>query len=124
MLCFVQSCDGYAAIVRTFFSIFVVWPEVEGAGKRETWWTLKFPNNPLASEVVGTSSVDLQKFDDGWKIVVMHMSFTEMQAVAAELSGYAGKFRCFLTRKERVDSLRVCFCGLVSPPNCEQFYCR
>ena len=30
-----------------------------------------------------------------------------MQAVAAELSGYAGKFRCFLTRNELVDSLRV-----------------
>ena len=41
-------------------------------------WTLKFPNNPFASEVVGTSTVDLQKFDDGWKIVVLHMSFTEM----------------------------------------------
>ena len=40
-------------------------------------WTLKFPNYPLASEVVGTSSVDLQKFYDGWKIVDMHMSFTE-----------------------------------------------
>jgi ketosteroid isomerase-like protein len=41
-------------------------------------WTLKFPNNPLASEVVGTSTVDLQRFADGWKIVVLHMSFTEM----------------------------------------------
>jgi ketosteroid isomerase-like protein len=41
-------------------------------------WTLKYPNNPLASEVVGTSTVDLQKFDDGWKIVVLHMSFSEM----------------------------------------------
>jgi hypothetical protein len=27
-----------------------------------------------------------------------------MQAVAAELSGYAGKFRCFLTRNELVAS--------------------
>jgi ketosteroid isomerase-like protein len=41
-------------------------------------WTLRYPNSPLASEVVGTSTVDLQKFDDGWKIVVLHMSFTEM----------------------------------------------
>ena len=41
-------------------------------------WTLKYPNNPLASEVVGTSTVDLEKFDDGWKIVVLHMSFAEM----------------------------------------------
>lgn len=41
-------------------------------------WTLRFPNNPLASDVVGTSTVNLQKFDDGWKIVVLHMSFAEM----------------------------------------------
>ena len=41
-------------------------------------WTLKYPSNPHASEVVGTSTVDLQKFNDGWKIVVFHMSFTEM----------------------------------------------
>jgi ketosteroid isomerase-like protein len=41
-------------------------------------WTLRYPNNPRASEIVGTSTVDLQKFDDGWKIVVLHTSFTEM----------------------------------------------
>ena len=41
-------------------------------------WTLKYPNNPQASEVVGTSTLDLQKFDDAWKIVVLHTSFTEM----------------------------------------------
>jgi ketosteroid isomerase-like protein len=41
-------------------------------------WTLRYSNNPLASEVVGTSTVNLQKFDDGWTIVVLHMSFTEM----------------------------------------------
>jgi ketosteroid isomerase-like protein len=41
-------------------------------------WTLKYPNNPLAAQVVGTSTLDLQKFDDGWKIVVLHTSFSEM----------------------------------------------
>ena len=41
-------------------------------------WTLKYPKNPRATEVVGTSTVNLQKFDDGWKIVVLHMSFAEM----------------------------------------------
>jgi hypothetical protein len=30
-----------------------------------------------------------------------------MQAVAAGLSGYAGKFRCFLARNERVASVLV-----------------
>jgi len=41
-------------------------------------WTLKYPNNPNASQIVGTSTLDLQKFDDAWKIVVLHTSFTEM----------------------------------------------
>jgi ketosteroid isomerase-like protein len=41
-------------------------------------WTLKYPDNPLASQAVGTSTVDLQKFDDGWKIVVLHTSFTDL----------------------------------------------
>ena len=41
-------------------------------------WTLKYPNNPNASQMVGTSTLDLQKFDDAWKIVVLHTSFTEM----------------------------------------------
>lgn len=41
-------------------------------------WTLKYPENARASEIVGTSTVDIQKFDSGWKIVVLHTSYTVM----------------------------------------------
>lgn len=41
-------------------------------------WTIRYPQNAHASEVVGTTTMDIQKFDSGWKIVVLHTSFTEM----------------------------------------------
>jgi hypothetical protein len=41
-------------------------------------WTMRYPDNAHASEVVGTSTMDIQKFDSGWKIVALHTSFTEM----------------------------------------------
>jgi ketosteroid isomerase-like protein len=41
-------------------------------------WTLKYPKNAHASEMVGTTTVDIQKLDSGWKIVALHTSFTEM----------------------------------------------
>lgn len=41
-------------------------------------WTLKYPGNARASEIVGTSTLDFQKFDSGWKIVVLHTSYTVM----------------------------------------------
>ena len=41
-------------------------------------WTLKYPENARASEIVGTSTLDIQKFDSGWKIVVLHTSYTVM----------------------------------------------
>ena len=41
-------------------------------------WTMRYPDNARASEVVGTTTVDIQKFDSGWKIVALHASFTEM----------------------------------------------
>lgn len=37
-----------------------------------TWWSASFPNSTRA--VVGDSTVDLEKFDDGWKIVASHTS--------------------------------------------------
>ena len=37
-----------------------------------TWWSASFPNSTHA--VVGDSTVDLEKFDDGWKIVASHTS--------------------------------------------------
>jgi hypothetical protein len=41
-------------------------------------WTMRYPENAQASEVVGTTTMDLQKFGPEWKIVAVHTSFTEM----------------------------------------------
>lgn len=41
-------------------------------------WTMRFPENARASEIVGTTTLDIQKFGSDWKIVALHTSFTEM----------------------------------------------
>jgi ketosteroid isomerase-like protein len=41
-------------------------------------WTIKYPENAHASEIVGTTTLNIQKFDSDWKIVVVHTSFAEM----------------------------------------------
>jgi uncharacterized protein (TIGR02246 family) len=41
-----------------------------------TWWSASFPSSKQT--VVGTSTMNLQKFDDGWKIVASHTSISEM----------------------------------------------
>ena len=41
-----------------------------------TWWTISFPNSK--QKVVGNTTMNLQKFDDGWKIVAAHSSTAEM----------------------------------------------
>ena len=41
-------------------------------------WTMRFPENAHASEIVGTTTVDIEKFGLDWKIVALHTSFTEM----------------------------------------------
>ena len=40
-----------------------------------TWWTVTYPNSKV--RVVGNSTMNLQKFADGWKIVLSHSSFAE-----------------------------------------------
>jgi hypothetical protein len=35
-----------------------------------TWWSVSFPNSN--QPVIGDSTMNLQKFDDGWKIVASH----------------------------------------------------
>lgn len=37
-----------------------------------SWWTITFPTSKKT--VVGNTTLDLQKFDDGWKIVASHSS--------------------------------------------------
>src|ERR1700761_1074728 len=41
-----------------------------------TWWTISFPNSK--QQVVGNTTMNLQKFDDGWKVVAAHSSTAEM----------------------------------------------
>ena len=37
-----------------------------------TWWTVNFPSSH--QKVVGNTTMNFQKFDDGWKIVASHTS--------------------------------------------------
>jgi beta-aspartyl-peptidase (threonine type) len=41
-----------------------------------TWWSISFPTSK--QKVVGNTTMNLQKFDDGWKVVVAHSSTAEM----------------------------------------------
>jgi uncharacterized protein (TIGR02246 family) len=41
-----------------------------------TWWTINFPSSH--KKVVGNTTMNLQKFDDGWKIVASHTSISAM----------------------------------------------
>jgi uncharacterized protein (TIGR02246 family) len=40
-----------------------------------TWWSLSFPNSK--QKVVGNTTMNLQKFDDGWKIIASHTTIAE-----------------------------------------------
>ena len=41
-----------------------------------TWWSVSFPSSK--QKVVGNTTMNLQRFDDGWKIVASHTSVAEM----------------------------------------------
>jgi uncharacterized protein (TIGR02246 family) len=41
-----------------------------------TWWSLSFPGSK--QKVVGNTTMNLQKFEDGWKIIASHTSVPEM----------------------------------------------
>jgi uncharacterized protein (TIGR02246 family) len=41
-----------------------------------TWWSISFPNSK--QKVVGNSTMNLERFDDGWKIVASHSSTADM----------------------------------------------
>ena len=41
-----------------------------------TWWSVSFPDSK--QKVVGSTTMNLQKFDDGWKIIASHTSIAEM----------------------------------------------
>jgi ketosteroid isomerase-like protein len=41
-----------------------------------SWWSISFPNT--RQKVVGNTTMNLQKFSDGWKIVAAHSSTTDL----------------------------------------------
>jgi len=41
-----------------------------------SWWSVSFPSSK--QKVVGNTTMNLQKFEDGWKIVASHTSISEM----------------------------------------------
>jgi len=41
-----------------------------------TWWSISFPHSKL--KIVGNTTMNLQQFDNGWKIVAAHSSTTDM----------------------------------------------
>jgi hypothetical protein len=41
-----------------------------------TWWSVTFPSSK--KKAVGNTTMNLQKFDDGWKIVASHTATAEM----------------------------------------------
>jgi hypothetical protein len=41
-----------------------------------TWWSVSFPSSK--QKVVGNTTTNLQRFDDGWKIVASHTSTAEI----------------------------------------------
>ena len=41
-----------------------------------TWWSITFPSSKQT--VVGNTTMNLQKFDDGWKVIAAHSSTAEM----------------------------------------------
>ena len=49
-----------------------------------TWWSVSFPNSK--QKVVGNTTMDLQKSDDGWKIIASHTSITGRPAANPRVS--------------------------------------
>ncbi len=41
-----------------------------------TWWSISFPTSK--QKVVGNTTMNLQKFDDGWRVVAAHSGTPEM----------------------------------------------
>ena len=41
-----------------------------------TWWSVSFPSSE--QPVVGNSTMNVQKFDDGWKVIASHTSIAGM----------------------------------------------
>jgi uncharacterized protein (TIGR02246 family) len=64
--------NAMGTIVPSRIQIKLVKPDLATA---VTWWQVTFPTSKI--RVVGNTSMNLQKFTDGWKIVLAHSSFIE-----------------------------------------------
>jgi beta-aspartyl-peptidase (threonine type) len=65
--------DSMGHITPTRIQIKLLKPEL---GLALIWWSMSFPHSK--QNVVGNSTMNLEKFDDGWKIVASHSSTAEM----------------------------------------------
>jgi uncharacterized protein (TIGR02246 family) len=41
-----------------------------------TWWSISFPTS--TQKVIGNTTMNVQKFDDGWRVIASHTSTAEM----------------------------------------------
>jgi ketosteroid isomerase-like protein len=64
--------DAMGAVEPSRIQIKLVKPDVASA---VTWWTVTYRQSKV--RVVGNSTMNLQKFADGWKIVLLHSSYLE-----------------------------------------------
>jgi uncharacterized protein (TIGR02246 family) len=64
--------NAMGTIVPSRIQIKLVKPDLATA---LTWWQVTFPTSKI--RVIGNTSMNLQKFADGWKIVLAHSSFIE-----------------------------------------------
>jgi hypothetical protein len=66
------NLDAMGYIEPSRIQIKLVRPDLANA---VTWWTIRFQSSKIRA--VGSTTMDLQKFADGWKIVLAHSSFIE-----------------------------------------------
>jgi hypothetical protein len=67
------DCNAMGFIEPKRFQVKLLKPDLALA---LTWWSTSFPSSK--QKVVGNTTMNLQKFDDGWKIVASHTSISEM----------------------------------------------
>jgi uncharacterized protein (TIGR02246 family) len=67
-----QDPDAMGSVDPSRIQIRLVKPDVATA---VTWWMVTYPRSKV--RVVGNSTINLQKFSDGWKIVLLHSSYLE-----------------------------------------------
>jgi hypothetical protein len=67
------DCNAMGFIRPTRIQVKLLKPDLALA---LTWWSASFSSSKQL--VMGNSTMNLQKFDDGWKIIASHTSIAEM----------------------------------------------